>query len=107
MKLLMLSGTLLGALMTAAWVGVPADEPDGPAVASESFLPRNAFAAFQSVGNRKHQPAISETASWKALRETQLHDRVLDLLQMFVSIADPQLGLIARNAVDHLSDNGF
>lgn len=94
--------------VSLAWISAPAQQKSASAsaVGVEDFLPKTAFAAFHADGYQKHLPAISETAAWKALRTTELQARVFDLLQMFAAIADPEVGKVARDALDHVMANG-
>lgn len=111
MKALWSCVCLLTAGVSLAWVS-GADESRVPtttaaAVAVETLLPSNSFAVFTYDGTKPHQPAIRETAAWKALEDTELTARLLDLGQMFVSAAGEQNGVLAREAIEHLRANGL
>lgn len=108
MKIMIAFLSVLVAGGVLAFVAVPAQQSQaGLAVQPEVFLPKSAFAAFQSDGSLRHQPAISQTASWQALQETELQARVFDLLQMLASAADPEIGTVARDALEHVMANGL
>ena len=108
MKLLLSSLCLLTAGMSLAWVG-SADESKTkePMVAVETLLPSNSFVVMTYDGTEAHMPAITETAAWQALEETELTARLLDIGQMFFSAAGEENGLMAREAIEHLRAHGL
>ena len=110
MKYLM-SFCVLAAGVSLAWVS-GADESKSKksaksAVTVEKLLPANCFTAMTYDGTAAHLPAIKETAAWKALEETELTARLLDIAQMFVSAAGEENGVMAREAIEHLRSNGL
>ncbi len=106
-SLLPLFCLLCGGLPLAWTIGI--DEPASTAseVAVETLLPSKSFMAMTYDGTAAHLPAIKETAAWKALEETELTARLLDLGQMFVSATGEENGLLAREAIEHLRTHGL
>ena len=104
----LISLCVLAAGISLAWV-CGADEPgtDMPTVAVETLLPANCFTALTYDGTERHLPAIKETAAWKALEETELTARLLDIAQMFVSAVGEENGVVAREAIEHLRSHGL
>lgn len=89
-----------------------ADETASPGKATEvlpvhKFLPANATAALTADGSAAHLPAIRETAAWKALEDTQLSARFLDLVQMFIGTTGEQNGIVTRQLIEHVRAHGF
>ena len=108
MRYLLSSLFVLAAAASLTWIsGADESKPSKPEVAAETLMPLNSFVAMTYDGTEAHMPAIKETAAWKALEETELTARLLDLGQMFVSAAGEQNGVLAREAIEHLRANGF
>ena len=121
MKYVLSSLCVLAAVVSLAWVN-GADESSRtksaktkptasaktmPTVGVETLLPANAVVALTFDGSAAHLPALKETAAWKALEETELTARLLDLGQMFASAAGPQMGELAREAIEHVRSHGL
>lgn len=77
------------------------------AISPEELLPAASFLAARYDGSAAHSPQIRKTADWRALEETRLMDRVLDLLQTFATSAGEQYGTAARQLVDHVRRSGL
>ena len=108
MRYLLSSLFVLVVAASLTWIsGADESKPSKPEVAAETLMPLNSFVAMTYDGTEAHMPAIKETAAWKALEETELTARLLDLGQMFVSAAGEQNGVLAREAIEHLRANGF
>lgn len=97
---LMMSGVAL------AWVSAPSGLQTSASPAPETLLPKSAFAAFQCDGSARHQPAIEDTAAWKALHASGLQARILDLAQMFASMADADSAVAVRSSLEHVLKHG-
>ncbi len=94
--------------VSLAWVsGQNQPSTESPTVAAETLLPSSSFLVITYDGMNAHMPAVRETAAWKALEETGLTARILDLGQMFVSAASEENGVLAREAIEHLRANGL
>ena len=108
MKILFAWMSVLAAGMSLAWVG-GADEAktEESKVAVTELLPSSSFLLVTFDGNAAHFPAIRETAAWKALEETELTARLLDIGQMLISAAGEEQGVLARDAIEHLRQQGF
>lgn len=108
MKSVMAWMSVLAAGMTLAWVG-GADEAktEESKVAVTELLPWNSYLLLTYDGTAAHLPALKETAAWKALEETELTARLLDLGQMLISAAGEEQGVLAREAIEHLRQQGF
>ena len=113
MKYVLSSLCVLAAVVSLAWVN-GADESSKtkstktkPTAAAETLLPANAVVAMTFDGSAAHLPALKETAAWKALEETELTARLLDIGQMFASAAGPQSGELAREAIEHVRSHGL
>jgi len=97
---------LLGGGLPLAWT-IGLDEPTASTVAVETLLPSSSFVVMTYEGTAAHMPAIKETAAWKALEETELTARLLDLGQMFISATGEENGQLAREAIEHLRTHGL
>ena len=113
MKYLLSSLCVLAAVVSLAWVN-GADESSKtksaktkPSAAVETLLPANAVVAMTFDGSAAHLPELKETAAWKALEETELIARLLDIAQMFASAAGPQHGELAREGIEHVRSHGM
>jgi prepilin-type processing-associated H-X9-DG protein len=108
MKILFAWMSVLAAGISLAWVG-GADEAktEESKVAVTELLPSSSFLFVTFDGTAAHLPAIKETAAWKALEETELTARLLDLGQMLISAAGEEQGVLAREAIEHLRTQGF
>ena len=108
MKILMAWMTVLAAGVSLAWVG-GADEAktEESTVAVTELLPSSSWLLVTYDGTAAHFPALKETAAWKALEETELTARLLDLGQMLISAAGEDQGVMARKAIEHLRAQGF
>ncbi|MCR9199597.1 MAG: DUF1559 domain-containing protein [Planctomycetaceae bacterium] len=101
-SILMMSGALLGAsLYTIA-------EPTRlQSVPPAELLPERAVVMLQVDGTKAHMPALRETAAWKALEDTQMRERVFDLVEMFVKAASPEMAATARKSMNDLMERGM
>jgi prepilin-type processing-associated H-X9-DG protein len=106
MKSLLPLFCLLAGALPLAWT-LASDESTTASVAVETLLPSKSFMAMTYDGTAAHLPALKETAAWKALEETELTARLLDLGQMFVSATGAENGLLAREAIEHLRTHGL
>ena len=108
MKILMAWMSVLVAGVSLAWVG-GADEAktEESRVAVTELLPSSSFLLVTFDGTAAHLPVIKETAAWKALEETELTARLLDIGQMLISAAGEEQGVLAREAIEHLRQQGF
>lgn len=108
MKILMAWMSVLAAGMSLAWVG-GADEAESKEskLAVTDLLPSSSYLFVTYDGSAAHLPALKETAAWKALEETELTARLLDLGQMLISAAGEEQGVLAREAMEHLRQQGF
>lgn len=76
-------------------------------ISPEDLLPAASFLAVRYDGSAAHAPQIQKTADWRALEDTRLMDRVLDIVQMFATSAGPQYGAPARKILDHVRRSGL
>lgn len=108
MKILMAWMSVLAAGVSLAWVG-GADEAknEESTMAVTELLPSSSWLLVTYDGTTAHLPALKETAAWKALEETELTARLLDLGQMLISAAGEEQGVMAREAIEHLRAQGF
>ena len=108
MKIVLAWMSVLAAGMSLAWVG-GADEAktEESNVTVTELLPASSFLFVTFDGTDAHLPAIQETAAWKALEETELTARLLDIGQMLISAAGEEQGVLAREAIEHLRQQGF
>lgn len=100
--ILALTGTMLA--FTIMSTAAPAILED---VAPVKLLPERTVIMLQFDGTSRHQPAIAETAAWKALEDTGMRARVFDLVQMFIAANAPDLAPIARKSMDDLMSKGL
>lgn len=75
-------------------------------VKPETMLPASAVAAFVWEGQQAHLAGLKETAAWKALEETELNARLLELVKLFASAAGEDAGQLVHELIHHLRDNG-
>ena len=76
----LMSFCVLAAGVSLAWVsGADESTSKQATVAVETLLPASCFTALTYDGTENHLPAIKETAAWKALEETELTARLLDI----------------------------
>ncbi len=75
-------------------------------VAAESFLPASAVAAFRWDGNAAHLDGLKQTAAWKALEDSELNARLLQLVGFFASAAGDEVGQLTLEVIQHVRDNG-
>ena len=108
MKIALAWMSVLAAGISLAWVG-GADEAktEESRIAVTELLPSSSFLLVTFDGTAAHLPAIKETAAWKALEETELTARLLDIGQMLISAAGEEQGVLAREAIEHLRQQGF
>ena len=85
--------------------GVRAGRSD--VVRPEQLLPSDSFLGWRYDGAESHMLQIRETADWRALEETQLMARVLDLVQMFAGAAGEQSGIVVRQLLDQIRRKGM
>lgn len=118
MKYLLSSMCVLAAVVSLAWVNGADESAKGKtakaksagaksSVAVETLLPANAVVAMTCDGTADHMPALKETAAWKALEESELTARLLDIAQMFASASSPETGVLAREAIEHVRAEGL
>jgi hypothetical protein len=108
MKIVLAWMSVLAAGMSLAWVGGADEEKtEESKVAVTELLPSSSFLLVTFDGTSAHLPAIKETAAWKALEETELTARLLDIGQMLISAAGEEQGVLAREAIEHLRQQGF
>lgn len=72
----------------------------------ENFLPASAVAAFTWEGNAAHLAGLKETAAWKALEDSELNARLLQLVGLFASAAGDEAGQLSLEVIQHVRDNG-
>ena len=108
MRIMMAWMSVLAAGLSLAWVG-GADEAKSieSKMAVTELLPSSCYLFATYDGTEAHLPALKETAAWKALEETELTARLLDLGQMLISAAGEEQGVMAREAIEHLRQQGF
>ena len=110
MKIILACMAVFTAGIALTWVsGKDKDDakPDESNVAVTELLPSSSYLFVTHDGTADHLPAIKETAAWKALEETELTARLLDLGQMLISAAGEEQGVLAREAIEHLRAQGF
>jgi hypothetical protein len=110
MKIILACMAVFTAGIALTWVsGKDKDDakPDESNVAVTELLPSSSYLFVTYDGTADHLPAIKETAAWKALEETELTARLLDLGQMLISAAGEEQGVLAREAIEHLRAQGF
>ena len=95
---------MLGAVFVKAGLTPLTSTPTDPA----SLLPASSFLVFHSDGYQKHQPAVSETAAWKALKDSGLEDRIFDIFRTVIDQTDQGQGAsdLFLPAVRHVMNYG-
>lgn len=108
MKLGLGFGLALSAAAALMFV-VGADERTsrGKSVAPETLLSADSCAVMVFDGSAAHLNGLKETAAWKALEETQLTARILDLVQLFASAGGKEQGQLARDVIEHIRAEGM
>lgn len=108
MKIMMAWMSVIAAGLSLAWVG-GADEVKSKesTLAVTELLPSSSYLFVTYDGTAAHLPALEETAAWKALEDTELTARLLDLGQMLISAAGEEQGVMVREAIEHLRRKGF
>ncbi|MEY4185433.1 MAG: hypothetical protein RIT02_467 [Planctomycetota bacterium] len=76
-------------------------------VRPEQLLGAASFLAARYDGADAHMLEIKQTADWRALEETQLMARVLDLVQMVATASSEQTGIVVRQLLDHIRRKGL
>ncbi|MFM7867283.1 MAG: hypothetical protein ACKPHU_23980, partial [Planctomycetaceae bacterium] len=76
-------------------------------VRPEQLLGAASFLAARYDGADAHMLEIKQTADWRALEETQLMARVLDLVQMVATAGGEQAGIVVRQLLDHIRRKGL
>ncbi|MFM7832134.1 MAG: hypothetical protein ACKPJD_10110, partial [Planctomycetaceae bacterium] len=76
-------------------------------VRPEQLLGASSFLAARYDGADAHMLEIKQTADWRALEETQLMARVLDLVQMVATAGGEQAGIVVRQLLDHIRRKGL
>ncbi|MFO0536763.1 MAG: DUF1559 domain-containing protein [Planctomyces sp.] len=76
-------------------------------VRPEQLLGAGSFLAARYDGADAHMLEIKQTADWRALEETQLMARVLDLVQMVATASSEQTGIVVRQLLDHIRRKGL
>ena len=101
-------GCLTLAFAAIALFGASVDSKTRPSeIHPQTLLPENSFLVLTYDGSAAHLPAIRETAAWKALEETQLTTRLMELVQVMASAGGSDMGVVARRAAEHLRAHGF
>ncbi len=73
----------------------------------EQILPGDSVVMLSYDGQAAHLPGLKGTAAWASLEETELMDRMFELLQAMVAAAGEEYGEILRCAIDHLRAEGM
>ena len=102
-SVLIMSGLLCG----ASFYSIAGTTGTTQSVPPAELLPERAVVMVQIDGTKAHMPALRETAAWKALEDTEMRERIFDLIEMFVSAGTPEFAPTARKAMDDLMERGM
>ena len=99
-----LASLIIGVVLVKAGLTPVPTVPADPA----SLMPASSFFVFQSDGYQKHQPAVTETAAWKALKDSGFEDRMFDIFRMVIDQTDQGQGAsdLFLPAVRHVMNYG-
>ncbi|MFN9718346.1 MAG: DUF1559 domain-containing protein, partial [Planctomycetota bacterium] len=86
--------------------GAATDTQSTAEAGPETFLPASAIAAFSWEGNAAHLEGLKQTAAWKALEESELNQRLLQLVSLFASAAGDEAGQLTLELIQHVRDRG-
>ena len=98
-------------MLLLSW-GTSAMESRGTAAAArdeirpEQILPGDSVVVLSYDGQAAHLPGLKGTAAWESLEDTELMDRVFELMGVLVELSGEGNGQILRRAVDHLRAEG-
>lgn len=98
---------LMSSLLLGASIYTIASPSSKQSVAPANLLPERSVIMLQVDGTDAHMPALRETAAWKSLEDTEMRQRIFDLVEMFVSSASPEFAPVARKAMNDLMQRGL